>query len=325
MFRIVSCLLTGLSLSVSAQTSQLNWDSLLSNGIAAQVEDRIITVEQVRREMTPIIPQLAREVRNQQEFDRRIDELAREILQNMIDRYLIVRAFRESKMQIPKSFLETELNDIIAREFDGNRSSFLESLRAQDKTIRDFRQELEENIIVSVMRSRERRSHSEVSPEQIEAFYRQNKIHFYQEESMHLRQIILMPLADESPDLMMQNARRIIADLENGADFAETARRFSQDEMRQRGGDWGWIRRSDIRRELSDVAFALEPGQFSQPVRLGNRIFILYSQARREEGIQSMNTVREQIEDAILGQVTREAQRQWLERLRRNAFIRFHI
>ena len=323
-FFLIVTALVALGLPLKAANT-LNLESMFSNGIAAQVDDRIITLEELRREMVPLIPQLYRESSSQRDFEARVEVLSRELLQNMIDRYLIVQAFREKKMQIPKSFIETELNDIIARDFDGDRARFLEYLRQQDKTIRKFRQELEENIIVSVMRSRMRRSHSEVSPRLIEEFYRDNKLHFYQEESVHLRQIILMPLADESPDLMMQNARKIIRDLDDGADFAETARRYSQDEMRRRGGDWGWIRRSDLRSELSDVAFALRPGEYSQPIQLGNRIFILYAQDRRDEGIQPIEKVRERIEEAIQGEVARQAQREWLERLRESAFIRNYI
>ena len=49
--------------------------------------------------------------------------------------------------------------------------------------------------------------------------------------------------------------------------------------MSRKGGDWGWIERQDIRKELSTVAFGLQPGSYSQPVELNNTIFILYCEA----------------------------------------------
>lgn len=67
----------------------------LGNGIAAIAEGEIITVEALRRELEPIIPRLRVESKSAQEFSKRIDELSKEVLQNMIDRIIIVKAAEE--------------------------------------------------------------------------------------------------------------------------------------------------------------------------------------------------------------------------------------
>ena len=67
----------------------------LGNGIAAIAEGEIITLEQLRKELEPIIPRLRVEAKNEQEFAARIDQLSKEVLQNMIDRILIVKAAEE--------------------------------------------------------------------------------------------------------------------------------------------------------------------------------------------------------------------------------------
>ena len=66
------------------------------------------------------------------------------------------------------------------------------------------------------MRQENRRSQSEISPERIQAFYIQNKIRFYQEEAMHLRQIILTPMADEGHRTCSANRQKIITELADG-------------------------------------------------------------------------------------------------------------
>jgi peptidyl-prolyl cis-trans isomerase SurA len=50
-------------------------------------------------------------------------------------------------------------------------------------------------------------------------------------------------------------------------DFAQLARRFSQDGTREQGGDLGFFRRSDMVREFANVAFAMRPGEISPPIR----------------------------------------------------------
>ena len=59
------------------------------NGIAAVVEEKIITFEELRREMSPLIPQIRGESRSEDEFTNKMSQLYLEILQNLIDHVLI--------------------------------------------------------------------------------------------------------------------------------------------------------------------------------------------------------------------------------------------
>lgn len=253
-----------------------------------------------------------------------MSELYLEVLQTLIDRVLIVKEFEKKEYRLPASYVESEINRRLIEDFNGDRSRFLEYLRSQGQTMRDYRRELGEQIVVSIMRSQKRRSASEISPEKIESFYNDNKIYFYQEESVQLRLIMLKPITDESPDLLQQTANRVLAELREGASFADVAAKYSQDSRRNRGGDWGWINRADLRPELSEVAFRLSPGQFSEPVALADQIFILYVENRRQEGIQPVEEVRERIESILASQLARQAVSRWLDGLRRNAFVVYY-
>jgi len=66
-----------LAASAVAQTTTPddNLNLRFANGIAAIAEDKIITVDDVRREVTPLIPQLQREARNEQEFNQKLEAL----------------------------------------------------------------------------------------------------------------------------------------------------------------------------------------------------------------------------------------------------------
>ena len=297
----------------------------LGNGIAAIAEGQIITIEELRRELEPIIPRLRVESRNAQEFSKRIDELSKEVLQNMIDRIIIVKSAEEKGLLLPKSYIDQEYDEVINRDFGGDRGRFLEYLRARGETARDFRQKIYKRVVVSAMRAETRRSQSEISPERIEEFYVKNKLRFYQEEALHLRQVILTPLANEGLVPLRQTAKKIINELDNGANFGDIARKYSQDEMSRKGGDWGWIERKDIRKELSEIAFGLEKSQYSQAIELGGTIFILYAEDKREEMIQPVAQVRDIIENVLVGEIARETQEKWLNDLRNDAYVRYFM
>lgn len=297
----------------------------LGNGIAAIAEGQIITVQELRRELEPVVPRLRAEARTAQEFSQRIDELSREVLQNMIDRIIIVKAAEDKGIMIPQSYIDQEYNDVISRDFGDDRRRFLDYLKARGETARDFRRDIYKRVVVNVMRQEMRRSQSEISPERIEDFYVRNKLRFYQGEALHLRQIILSPMADEGLVTLRQTANQVIRELESGANFGDVARKYSQDEMSRSGGDWGWIERRDIRKELSDIAFSLKPGDYSEPVELGGTIFILYAEDKREEMIQPITQVRDIIENVLVGEIARESQEKWLRDLRENSYVRYFM
>jgi peptidyl-prolyl cis-trans isomerase SurA len=82
-------------------------------------------------------------------------------------------------------------------------------------------------------------------------------------------QIVVAPRADSAAKARaLALADSIMVALQDGADFATAARRFSQDPgSAQQGGDLGWLRRGPpLAPEFEKAAFALKPGTISRPV-----------------------------------------------------------
>lgn len=296
-----------------------------ANGIAAVVEDRIITVDEVRREISLLVPQLQRDSRNETEFHQKLRALQDEVVQSLVDRVLVVKHFQKEGFTVPQSYIESEFKELIRRDFDGDRGRFLQYLQSQGVSARDFRKDLEERIIVQYMRGQMRRSESIVSPARMEQFYDERKHTFYQDEAVHLRIIQLTSLTDESEDILMQTANYIAEQLEEGESFADLAKRFSQDRRRREGGSWGWIKTDELREDWREVIAELGKGEASEPLKAREGIFVLYLEDYREAGIQPIHEVRDQIETILASQMAREAQERWLERLRRNAYVRFYL
>jgi peptidyl-prolyl cis-trans isomerase SurA len=314
--------------NVQAQTSE--YDSLQTeNGIAAIVEATIITHEELRKDLAPLVPQLQRKARNSEEFQQMLDELQQDVLMNLIDRILIRKEFQEKFVakgyQMPRSFVENRFDDVLINEFNNDRAKFLEYLKSQGLSMREYRAKLQEEVIVQIMLSQQRRSRSILSPAKIEKYYNEQRNRFYQEERVHLKLIRLAPYASENMDLLMQTANKIIEELDNGAEFEELAKKYSQDTRKDRGGDWGWINRSDIRDELSGVAFELDKGSHSEPIQVKNDIFLLKIEDRKQAGVQPLAEVRDQIEGILINKMSGEEHDKWLESLRKKAFIKFYL
>jgi len=324
LFTFLLIALSLLSQSSFAQVAPNIWDPPFKQGIAAEVESQIITYEELRREIMPLIPRVRESSRNKAEFDQQMGTLYFEVMQNIIDSILIVKEFQEKEFQMPSSYVENEFDRILIEDFNNDRGKFHEYIAAQGKNVREFRRDLRERIIVSAMRGEKRKSQSQISPERIENFYNENKIHFYEDESVKLRIITLKAIADESPDLLRQNVEQVIKALDENNSFEAVAQKYSQDSKREKGGDWGWIKRGDLKEELSEVAFNLSIGSHSDPIQIGSQTMILYVEDYREEGIQPLPMVRDKIEEILVGQLARQAQEQWLERLRKQAYVKYY-
>jgi len=98
----------------------------------------------------------------------------------------------------------------------------------------------------------------EATPQEIEAFYKQNKDLFARIDKVRARHI---RVADEAQALHVQKA------LQDGADFAATARKMSRAADAAQGGDLGWISADGSKDWLASVAFSQVPGKPSSPIR----------------------------------------------------------
>ncbi len=318
-FLLPAVLLALLAPLVLAQSgSGVQMDPNRSNRVAARVEGQIITTEEIRREMAPLIPQVLRNATTVEDRNRALRQLERTVLENMINRILMLKEFgKDGKREIPQSVIENRLKDIIEQDFNGERERYLAYLQSRGQTVEEFREDIREELIINFMQGRMRRSQAEVSPERILEYYRQNQDEFRQEAQVRLLQIVL-PAGEEV--LAAELRERILA----GEPFREVAAEAYRDQPNAPAVSQGWVRREDLRGELAEAAFALGPGEVSEVIVLGDFAFVLGVEGVREPGVLPLAEVREEIEEILSQRLSREAQQRWLERLREKAFIEYY-
>ena len=294
-----------------------------ANGIAAIAESKIITVDDIRREIAPLIEQVQRDSHNEREFNEKVQQLQDSIVQQLIDRVLIVKEFyKDEKHKIPESIIDNQIAEVIATQFDGDRSKYLAYLRNRGISQKDYRKETEEEIVYNYMRQQKRKSATTVSPVKIESFYRENKDRFYQEDQVHLRLIQIARESTDTDETLRAKTEDIYKQLKTGANFADLARLHSKDSRRTKGGDWGWQRKADLRQEFSDIIFKLEKDQYSEPIIMPEGGFLLFVEERKHAGVLPIDEVRPQVEKMLIQQASSEAEERWLEKLRRTGYVK---
>jgi peptidyl-prolyl cis-trans isomerase C len=128
------------------------------------------------------------------------------------------------------------------------------------------------------------------------------------EQEVHARHILV-----ETED----QAKKIEADLKKGADFAELAKKESKDPGASDGGDLGFFTKDQMVPEFSAVAFALEPGKISDPVKTQFGWHIIKVEEKRTRKAPDFEQVKPQIETYVV----RKAQADYVAKLRTAAKV----
>src|SRR5947209_8827925 len=128
------------------------------------------------------------------------------------------------------------------------------------------------------------------------------------EQEVHARHILV-----ESEDEDKQHE----GEVKKGADFAEQAKKESKDPGASDGGDLGFFTKDQMVPEFSAVAFALEPGKISDPVKTQFGWHVIKVEEKRTRKAPDFEQVKPQIETYV----TRKAQADYVAKLRQAAKV----
>jgi peptidyl-prolyl cis-trans isomerase C len=112
-------------------------------------------------------------------------------------------------------------------------------------------------------------------------------------------------------------AKAVLADLKKGTDFAELAKAKSKDPGSADGGDLGYFTKDQMVPEFSEVAFKLDKGQLSEPVKTQFGWHVLKVEDKRKKEAPTFDKVKDQLETYVV----RKAQVDLVTKLRAEAKI----
>ncbi len=112
--------------------------------------------------------------------------------------------------------------------------------------------------------------------------------------------------------------------LDNGGNFAELARQYSEDGTANKGGDLGWINPGDTVPEFEKVMNELKPGQISEPLKSRFGWHIIQVMERREQDM-SRESARFKARQEIKARKAEESFQDWIRELRDRAYVEYRL
>jgi parvulin-like peptidyl-prolyl isomerase len=312
-----------IGLAAAAATAATAQPELL-DGVAAIVNGKVITFSEVREYVQPAALQLRRDYSGE-ELREKVRAAQLDALNNLIDRQLILDEYHTKGYSLPDNIVDTQIDEIIATDFNNDRVAFVKTLQAENITLSQYRERLRERIIVQAMRNRKTQQHVIVSPYRIEKYYQDNLDNFRVDDQIKLRMIFIKKgaaPADDEADPQRRLAEELLAKLREGDSFESLARVYSQGREAKDGGDWGWIGHKILSPQLDEVAFRLKPGQHSDIVETADGYYLLYVEDVKPAHVRPLVEVRDEIERILLQQQRARMQEEWIQNLRAKAHIR---
>lgn len=291
------------------------------DGYAAKVNDRVITHGEVREALAPILPELYRTYQGAA-LEAELEKAFGKTLDQLIERALIMEAFKERGGQIPDQYVNDEIKRVIAERFKGDKAMFEQVLAEQKKTREEYMDTLREQMAVGMLTNEEVHRRARVTPEQVRKEYEANKALYFIPEKVKYSVIVLNKGATpEDQTVKREEAESIRKQLLGGASFSETAIAVSEGSRAADGGAFPWMQPKDVRSELRETLQTLPAGELSEIIETDTELYLVKMEARRQSGYKTFDEVRQTIKTALNAKERERLKARWIDRLKENNYI----
>jgi len=247
--------------------------------------------------------------------------MRRELLAKKMTR-LIADTVPVTEQEIRDAFI-TNNEQLKIRFVPVTRAAVASKVKIDDKALEDYLKKTAFRFMLPEQRKVERitahpedfRSEKTVTDSVVELFYKGHKNEFVRkDDEVRARHILIETPKNPTPKAMAeaaQNALSILDKLKKGADFAETAKKYSNDPGTAKlGGDLGFFQRGRMVPEFDKAAFELPVGKLSDLVKSNYGWHIIKVEEKHAAGPMKYEEVAKTIKDTLVNNLAKlEAQR----------------
>ncbi|MCS6989528.1 MAG: peptidylprolyl isomerase [Chloroherpetonaceae bacterium] len=246
-------------------TMALSARSQLLDGVVAVVGDEVILKSEIDEQLKFYAYQ-----NRIPPDDERLPLMWRQILEEAINLKILFTKAKIDSVNVPSEEIDAQVERRMEfiRQRLGNDEAIGEYFGKSISQLRaDMREEIRAGLMVEQLR-RKKFGNLTVSNEEVARFYETYKDSLPEiPAEFEAAFIAIRPKVDS---LAKKPAYEKILDiqrrLKEGADFAEMAKRYSEDGSAQNGGDLGFAKRGEFVKPFEEAAFSLREGQISKIV-----------------------------------------------------------
>ena len=243
-------------------------------------------------------------------------------LESLVSMELLYQRSQERGFTVTESRVDIEIS-MLQGNFE-DAEGYKQALEQMQLTESQLRTEIERNMAVQDFIDSEFRRNATISDEELRDFYDTNPEMFSDGLQVRARHIIIT-VAQDATDEQKQAAREKIEgirqQIDQGADFGELAKEYSEGPSGAQGGDLGYFGRGQMVEPFETAAFSLPIGQVSDIVITQYGYHLIQVIDKTTSEIIPFDEIQEQLRDYLLENKVLEQIAEHIDELRSAAEI----
>ncbi|OQX54136.1 MAG: hypothetical protein B5M48_01565 [Candidatus Omnitrophica bacterium 4484_213] len=269
--------------------------------VSACAKEESKKIEQFKKAGGTILADINGSIITLEEFERKIKVLPKNSA--------ALLGYDVNNLEGKKKFLDDLINrELLVQEAYKKGLDKKENIVLKLENLEDLRKQILITELVEDLKGK-----ITVSSEEIEDFYEKYKAGFTESPKVRARQIIVKS---------QKEAKQILVQLLQGADFAMLAKEKSIGPNAAKGGDLGFFSRGEMPEAFDNVVFNLQKGDISGIIKLKSGYHIVQLLDKKEEKDRSLEEVREKIKEGLLREKEAKQLEGLLKDLKEKAAIR---
>jgi parvulin-like peptidyl-prolyl isomerase len=245
----------------------------------------------------------------------KMHQFEKEAIKELIDIELLHKEAQKRGVKVSRDTIKEVIEANIQRL--GSKKNMERMLASKGQSLDSFKEEIKKHQMVITL-LHDMKKDAEYEEEELKRYYQENRSKFKRPESRRLYNIVIKVEAgvpDDEWEKRRLEAEEILNKLKSGEDFGEIAYKYSEDDYKVKAGDYGFVHKGQLEKEIEDTAFALEEGELSGVIRSIYGFHIIKGGERKPAEIMSYDEIKGKTKMELSKERFEENKKELLDRL----------
>jgi peptidyl-prolyl cis-trans isomerase SurA len=291
--------------------------------IAAKVNNDIILKSDVEKAEKELRMSLQQDGLQGTQLEQIFNEQKDNILRNLIDESLLLQIAKEQALTAELEIAKTMEQLRQERNIPTTEALEAEIIKS-GMTVEEFKDGIRKKSLSNQVIQHEVTSRIQMTNEEVRAFYDAHQKEFDRPAGIRLQEITVFTDKRSAEEAAAQRKKLedALAAVKKGDDFAEVARKYSEDEKSAEGGEFGFFEKGKLTKELEDVLSKLNKGETTDIIKVADGLMIFRIEDKHAGGILSFDLAQDEIKNLIFQQRAPPKIREYLTKLRGMGFVK---
>lgn len=231
-------------------------------------------------------------------YEQMVKTSGQDTLNVMITDEILDQEAEKANIKVTQEELDEEM--AVYEESYGGKEALTAAVESSGLTMEDLTKEMKMYVTIEKLIGPD----IEVTDEEIEAYFEENKESLAQTEQVEASHILTAT---------KEEADEVAAKLADGGDFAELAKEYSTDTATaENGGELGSFGAGEMAAEFEEAAFAMEVDEISEPIETEYGFHIIKVTNKTEAAEANLEDSKEQIENLLFDQKLNAEYSTWM-------------